>query len=171
MGCSLSSCCGESSDQNGEPSERTTLLSDPVASSGIEQRIPSDELSGSYCSSVPKKSDEQSVMNKILHETATNVIDVAALGPHAIEQNEYLERKNFYKIKVGPHLNLPWLHTGAYHKCILFDIPDPERVVASLPIGISDYNLMSKVTGAVSKAMEGLTVNHKEDLIVPFQIP
>lgn len=171
MGCLWSSCCPDSSDQNGEADERTTLLADPVGSSCSVQRFSCDEASAPFCGSLPKKDEEQSVMNKILHEAATNVIDVAALGPHPFEQNEYLERKNYYKFKLGPYLNTPWHNPESRHKCVLSDIPNPEKEVSSLPISASDYCLIEKATLGVSKALSSLAVTHKEDLIVPFMIP
>jgi len=54
----------------------------------------SDDLR--YPGSVPKPTDEQSALNKILQQTATNVIDVAALDSHNLEQHEYVERARQY---------------------------------------------------------------------------
>ncbi|BES89809.1 Late endosomal lysosomal adaptor, MAPK and MTOR activator 1 [Nesidiocoris tenuis] len=171
MGSSLSCCCGESTDTSGEADERTTLLTDPVASSGSLQWAPSDESTMQYAGSLPKRPDEQSAITKILHETATNVIDVAALRPNCMEPNEYLEKKNFYKTRLSSFLNSPWPAPGTPRKYILRDIPDPERVLSSEPVSKNNYIMMMRLAPRVTEAVRSISVNHKEDLIVPFVIP
>lgn len=55
-----------------------------------------------------------------------NVIDVAAMGAHNLEQHEYLERVKHYSIKlqaVSSRSLMP-------HKtCLLVDIPAPDKIV------------------------------------------
>ncbi|XP_046685335.1 ragulator complex protein LAMTOR1-like [Homalodisca vitripennis] len=81
------SCKEDSSSQGGEANEHTRLLVDPVSNNASSiQRVNSDDFESQYPNSLPKKTDEQSALNRILQEAATNVIDVAAMGTHNLEQ-------------------------------------------------------------------------------------
>ncbi|CAA9997506.1 unnamed protein product, partial [Nesidiocoris tenuis] len=106
---------------SGEADERTTLLTDPVASSGSLQWAPS------------------------------NVIDVAALRPNCMEPNEYLEKKNFYKTRLSSFLNSPWPAPGTPRKYILRDIPDPERVLSSEPVSKNNYIMVKLIILGIFK--------------------
>jgi hypothetical protein len=57
--------------QSGEVTERTRLLEDPVSNNTNIQRVHSDDFLARYPSSLPKTSDEQSALNRILQETAS----------------------------------------------------------------------------------------------------
>jgi hypothetical protein len=57
--------------QPGEVTERTHLLVDPVSNNTAIQRVHSDDFIARYPNSLPKRTDEQSALNRILQETAT----------------------------------------------------------------------------------------------------
>lgn len=88
------------------------------------------------------------------------MIDVAALGPHTMEQNDFLDRKELYASLLRPHLAAPWVH-GGQQKCILLDIPDPERVVSAPPISTVEYCLVSCRLNSVSDIKIHFRSSHK----------
>lgn len=91
---------------------------------------------------MPKKNDEQSALNKILHETATSVIDVSALDSHDLEQHECYERMKAYKARLNGLVK--WSPPNQY-KTLLTEVPIPEKVLASDPISESDIIMVSTV--------------------------
>lgn len=179
MGCCYS-CKEDSSVQGGEANERTHLLVDPVSNSAAIQRVHSDEFLTRYPNSLPKKTDEQSALNRILQETATNVIDVSALGPHALEQHEFLERVKLYAQRLQ-QVQLSSASTGRrgvgagniqqIAQPILADVPAPERWLAAHPLDARDLALVVGVAERAGAALADLRVEHREDLVVPFVIP
>ncbi|PNF35312.1 Ragulator complex protein LAMTOR1 [Cryptotermes secundus] len=167
MGCCYS-CKEDGSTQGGEVSERTHLLVDPVSNNTNIQRVQSDDFIGCYSSSLPKKTDEQSALNRILQETATNVIDVAALDSHNLEQHEYLDRVKHYTQKLQ---SMSRWTPPRRPPCLLVDIPAPEKLLASEPLTQQDMNLITTTVEEANAALAELRVEHKEDLVVPFRIP
>ncbi|CAH1393014.1 unnamed protein product [Nezara viridula] len=167
MGCTISDCCKNSESQSDLADERTHLLNDPVCNSSSVQRVQSDDLASHYPNSSPKGTDEQSVLNKILQETATNVIDVAALAPTNIEQNEYLERRSHYSLKLS---SLP-MQISIRRPCYLIDIAVPEKMLTPTPISTENVLLIKRASSKIKGALNDLKVYHTEDLIVPFEIP
>lgn len=167
MGCCYS-CKEDGSTQGGEVSERTHLLVDPVSNNTNIQRVQSDDFIGCYSSSLPKKTDEQSALNRILQETATNVIDVAALDSHNLEQHEYLDRVKHYTQKLQ---SMSRWTPPRRPLCLLVDIPAPEKLLASEPLTQQDMNLITTTVEEANAALAELRVEHKEDLVVPFRIP
>ncbi|CAG2061584.1 unnamed protein product, partial [Timema podura] len=138
MGCCYS-CKDDGSSQGGEANERTHLLQDPVSNNTSIQRVHSDDFIARYPNSLPKKKDEQSALNRILQETATNVIDVAALDSHNLEQHEYLDRVKHYtqKLQTGSR----WV-SSRKAPCLLVDIPAPEKLLAAEPLSWLDIKLV-----------------------------
>uniref|UniRef100_A0A224XYC6 Ragulator complex protein LAMTOR1 n=1 Tax=Panstrongylus lignarius TaxID=156445 RepID=A0A224XYC6_9HEMI len=167
MGCCLT-CCDESKSQTGDSDERTRLITDPVINSSDGQRIPSETVVSPYQQSLPSKSDEQSMLNKILQQTALNVIDISTLGPHMMEQNEYLERRSAYISKIDS-VNHLWPSSKPIHT-LMQDVPMPEKLLSEPPISADDYNFI-KLSASKIKAASVLKVTHTEDLVVPFHIP
>ncbi|CAH0387251.1 unnamed protein product [Bemisia tabaci] len=169
--CKYLSCCfscGEdSSSQAIDSNERTHLLVDPVINNTSIQRVHSDDYLPCD-SSLPKKTDEQSALNRILQETATNVIDVAALGSHNLEQHEYLERTNYYTAKLSTLAKWSFLKNPP---SLLVDIPVPEKVLSASPISSLDLDLMNIAVEKAVNALLDLKLEPGEDLVVPFRIP
>ncbi|XP_021924783.1 ragulator complex protein LAMTOR1 isoform X2 [Zootermopsis nevadensis] len=152
----------------GEVSERTHLLVDPVSNNTNIQRVQSDDFIGCYSTSLPKKTDEQSALNRILQETATNVIDVAASDSHNLEQHEYLDRVKHYTQKLQ---SMSRWTPPRRPPCLLVDIPAPEKLLAAEPLTEQDLHLITTAIEEADAALVELRVEHKEDLVVPFRIP
>ncbi|CAD6237315.1 GSCOCG00002247001-RA-CDS [Cotesia congregata] len=164
MGCCCSLFNKDSGPQGGEANERTHLLVDPVSNSTNIPHAHSDDYVNQYASSIPKKTDEQSALNRILHETAANVIDVGALDSHNLEQHEYMDRSRVYskRIETGG-VKIPQTTC-----CLLNDIPAPERILSSEPITTEDQELIKTMVRSAVEALNDVKVEHKEDLVVPF---
>ncbi|XP_059050236.1 ragulator complex protein LAMTOR1 [Achroia grisella] len=183
MGCCYSFCNKENDPQEHIVNERTHLLE--VAEQQQETPVPT-----SSTSTPPRKPDEQSALNRILHETATNVIDVGALGPYALEPGAYSERVRAYTARVaaaplggpgpgagpgqgpgpGPGPLVRALSPG--HR-LLADVPPPERsgLLARPPLTHDDKELITNAVKKAAAALSELRVEHHEDLVVPFRVP
>ncbi|KAJ2945108.1 hypothetical protein O0L34_g9164 [Tuta absoluta] len=162
MGCCYSICHKENDPQENIVNERTHLLE--VAEQ--QQETPTPAASAT---TPPRKPDEQSALNRILHETATNVIDVGALGPYALEPVQYNERVRLYTARVcaapaPPPPPAPRL---------LKDVPHAERAqLLSKPgLDMEDKEFITNSMKRVAAAISELRVEHHEELVVPFRVP
>ncbi|KAM3958344.1 ragulator complex protein LAMTOR1-like [Aphomia sociella] len=162
MGCCYSFCNKENDPQENTVNERTHLLE--VAEQQQEAPAPTTSTS-----TPPRKPDEQSALNRILHETATNVIDVGALGPYALEPGAYSERVRAYTARVAAAGPAP----AAAPPRLLADVPPPERAALLAKPGLAhqDKDLITNAVKKAAAALSELRVEHHEDLVVPFRVP
>ncbi|PIK43856.1 putative ragulator complex protein LAMTOR1 isoform X4 [Apostichopus japonicus] len=115
---------------------------------------------------LPKKGDEQSVLDEILH----TLPNVAALESRRMEQQEYLDRARQYGSRVNnlvPSTSRLQSHMLQLHNGTSM----PYSVLAAEPIPLHDINLITHTAEKMWNACEGIRVNHKEDLVVNFEIP
>uniref|UniRef100_A0A182Q4M6 Ragulator complex protein LAMTOR1 n=1 Tax=Anopheles farauti TaxID=69004 RepID=A0A182Q4M6_9DIPT len=163
------SCQEVSSAQGNEPSERTHLLADPVSNSPAVRRD-NETFTQEYPNSVPKK-DEQSALAKILQETSENIIDVAAMDTQKLEASEYNDRIKLY----NQRLQQQWSNVNhpnqVENASLLKDIPNPEPVLASVPIATDDLAMIKGMVQKANNAVSEIKVVHTENLVVPFRIP
>ncbi|XP_053688086.1 ragulator complex protein LAMTOR1 [Sabethes cyaneus] len=163
-------CQEDSSAQGSEPNERTHLLDNPVNNSPAVRRSNSEDLSQEFASSVPKK-DDVSALNKIIQDTAANVIDVAAMDIHNIEPQEYNDRVKVYSQRLAQQWNTVSHPNSAVYVGLLKDIPNPESMLASVPILPEDVNMIRDMVQKANIAVTEIKVKHTENLVVPFRIP
>ncbi|XKL65393.1 hypothetical protein PGB90_008813 [Kerria lacca] len=165
-------CCGKQDEtsQYGETNDRTQLI-DPNNDNVTIQGIQSENFYNKYIDpSFSKKSEEHSDLNKILQEMATNVIDVASLGSHSLEQHEYRERMSFYMNKMKAL-------TSSKSLCklpkvtILQDVPNPDKILVT-PSLVSDdeLNFIYSILNNVDHSLEEMKIENSEDLLIPFQV-
>ncbi|GAB0090021.1 Winged helix-like DNA-binding domain superfamily [Sergentomyia squamirostris] len=160
--------CHEShANQRSEPNERSHLLIDPVSNSPAIRQV-TDDFTSEYPSSLPKK-DEQTALSRIVQETASNIIDVAAMDMHNLEPQEYSDRVKLYSHRLAQQWsNVNHPRTGP--RGLLKDIPNPEEMLSTSPISITDLQMMRSTAQLANAAVLDIKVEHTEDLIVPFQI-
>ncbi|XP_064636133.1 ragulator complex protein LAMTOR1-like isoform X2 [Lineus longissimus] len=162
MGCCWSS---EKDDNYTDPSESERRhLIDPVSNNTQNSDNYAPQSYGAT-----QKGDEQSVLNRILHQAANNVIDVSAIDAHNMEQHEYQDRVKQYKTRVeivcsssqrlkrGP--TLP--NVGVM----------PQNVLSEPPVSLADIQFVSMTAEKALQAVRQVKVTHKEDLVVPFGVP
>ncbi|XP_058831056.1 ragulator complex protein LAMTOR1 [Topomyia yanbarensis] len=163
-------CQDDSTSQGNEPNERTHLLDNPVSSYPTVRRSNSEDLSQEFASSVPKK-DDVSALNKIIQDTAANVIDVAAMDIHNIEPQEYNDRVKVYSQRLAQQWNTVPHPNSVSHVGLLKDIPYPESMLTAVPIEPEDLSMIRSMVQKANVAVAEIKVKHTENLVVPFRIP
>lgn len=164
MGCCFSSDEDKTIGSQ-EPDERTRLL-DPNPNAAAP--IPGNQPGQTYTRE-REKGDEQSVMDRILHQNAQEVIDVAS-NETLIEQHEYHDRARQYSLRFKMVLANSGKQ-GTYKMMLPNGITTPQSVLAAPPISPAEIQLISNTSEKFSKGMRDVRVQHREDLVVSFGVP
>merc|ERR1719233_1082 len=99
-------------------------------------------MAGPYSQSIPKATDEQSALSRILHNTATDIIDISTIeNTPGIEQQDYVERA-----------------------------AQVERILASEPISHTDLAVITEIAMRMDRAVKEMEVENTEELVVPFGV-
>ncbi|XP_041358004.1 ragulator complex protein LAMTOR1-like [Gigantopelta aegis] len=163
-------CCFSNDDEKdlgvSSPNERTPLL-DPARTDHI-QPVPG-HTHGSPYEQPGKKGDDQSALNRSLHQMARDVVDVTS-DSQPLEQPEYHDRARQYSNRLNmvlsgsgrSRIHRPSLPNGT---------TVPHQVLSAPPVSLTDVQLITSVTEKVAKAMKDVKVQHREDLVVPFGVP
>ena len=168
MGCCFSDENSETY-QDQDVNETTRLLSDPV-SDGPSRHVPTYTNTPGTTTS-HQKGDEQSALNRILHNTANNVIDVGALDAQAMEQHEYMDRARQYSVRLSQAVGSMHSVRAACTRQLPVGVAAPHAVLSQPPVSPSDINLITNTNQNVAKTVKDIKVKHKEDLVVPFGVP
>ncbi|XP_028405629.1 ragulator complex protein LAMTOR1-like [Dendronephthya gigantea] len=161
MGCCFSN--DEVNGQTNKDNERTPLIKDGTGApqTTYPQAISDGptEKSGSF-----NQSDQQSMLSRILNQTANNVIDVTTVEPHSLEKGEFMERTKQYQ-----HYD----NTGSSSSRIPPDnLPPgtaaPQVVLAAEPVSKQDINLVKNFSEQNSSALRNFEVSGGEPFVVQF---
>ncbi|XP_065669236.1 ragulator complex protein LAMTOR1 [Hydra vulgaris] len=117
-------------------------------------------------SSLPSlsKTDEQSILSRILHKTAQNIIDVSAIEPHSIERSEYMEQMKNYLDKYSRiDLKLPKLPS------IPSVTNNPVSVLVVEAVPFSDIKLITEYSQTMSTALSQMKIGCKESLVAKLE--
>ncbi|GAU98585.1 hypothetical protein RvY_09712-2 [Ramazzottius varieornatus] len=168
MGNICKSCCGSDDSQNDNDgrNERDPLINGISSRpQGIEP--PSGEHSRTG-SQVLRKNDEQSALNRILHKAASNVIDVAALDTHGMENHEFTEKAKAYSQKLATAGNVQLKNRSKKRELLPDCTISIERLIAISPLPSSDIDMMIALSANAEEAYKRFAVLHTQDLIVDF---
>jgi len=155
MGC----CMGKEPKVNEPVNERSNLIRNEV---GVSSSRPINEDGTRSVSSITR-TDEQSLLNRIVHKTADEIIDVSAIEPHSMERSEFMEKMRLYQEKA----NVGNIRIQK-HKSNLPNTSTPVNVLLGESINASDIKLIMESTSSAADAIKQMEVNAKEPLIVPF---
>ncbi|GIY26977.1 hypothetical protein CDAR_380841 [Caerostris darwini] len=162
MGCCFS-CFnnGDNKSQSGEPNERTTLLGNPV-SNNISRPLFSQDFSDVASGQL---GDEQAALNKILHQTAIDIIDVSAIPTH-IEQKDFIDRVKLYQRRLATMQ----LKHAKKEICLLRDLPLPEKILSESPLLLADLKMIEDAFHDASIAHKSIEVEPQGDLVTKFGV-
>ncbi|KAL9973995.1 hypothetical protein ACROYT_G020522 [Oculina patagonica] len=161
MGCCFSS--EDDTDGQRQASERDPLLGGSSAPIANGPRSVDD--SHNHSSGPISRTDEQSLLSRILHQTAHKVIDVSSTEPHSIERTEYMERSRQYMSKLSA-VNGSTVHNPS-------DLPSgvkvPQSVLSSEPISQGDIAFAIQAAKGADASLSGFHVEHRDALVVHFE--
>lgn len=163
MGCCFSN--EESVNrQDSKANERTPLMGDGNAQSqsSYPQTISDGtrETSGSF-----NKSDQQSMLSRILNQTANNVIDVTTVEPHSLEKGEFIERaKQYQNYGNNTGNSSSRIPQGALPP----GTAAPQIVLTAEPVSVHDLNLIKEFSEETSSALKNFEVRGGEPFVVQF---
>jgi len=118
-----------------------------------------------------KKSDEQTALNRILQNTADQVIDVGALDTRSLEQRDYLDRARQYNARLALSVKPPPELTHPTNPVTRLCLPpgfSPLAVLAAPAPSARDFQFLSELTGRCVVGIDEIAVTHVEELVVPF---
>jgi len=171
MGVVWSYCCGEEgSDEYGDASERTRLISDhSPQQTFIPDLIQEDGRIPPFSTSLPKVNDELNDLQNIQHEIAGNVIDISAIDHlPVIEQNDFLEKATIYEKRisqVGARLAAKHArHSG------MAEAPDGDiiKTLSEDPIVQEDLELITEIAMRSEAETDQFKIKHEDDLVTVF---
>lgn len=169
MGC-CESCLGNSNkDYDGDGPRETDPLINPANGQTPHHQFGEPHTTPKEPIQQPKR-DEQSALSRILHKTASDTVDVSATEGRGIEQHEFHDKARQYSNRV----NMVLASSGSKRQ-LKVSLPNgvtaPQIVLASQPISLADIELITTAALKASQAMKEVRVEHKEDLVVPFNVP
>ena len=162
MGCAI---CKEGtngpSDDPYNTNEKSHLLDHDHSS--ISAIRPIDNGNHSTLSSITK-TDEQSLLSRILHQTAQNIIDVSAIEPHSMERNEYIDKIKHYQEKtLKGDFNLP--------KGKLQSVTDnPCAVLSAECVCREDVAMMLEKSRLFSEALQRVSIACQDDIVASIGV-
>lgn len=159
MGCCFSCFNGDNKSLSGEPNERTTLLGNPVSNS-INRPLFSQEFPESTSGNL---GDEQAALNKILHQTTMDIIDVSAIPTH-IEQKDYIDRVKLYQKRLVA-LHLVQVKSESL---LLKDLPFPEKILSEPSLLLADMLMMNDAIKDIQIARKSVEIEPRGDIVSKF---
>ncbi|KFD45652.1 hypothetical protein M513_13476, partial [Trichuris suis] len=164
----LCPCCNFTDD--GDFDERSKLLEGQRSSSTTTHCCPSDvQQSVKVTQSVDASQatdDEQEFLNKVLQQTASEVIDVAALESQTLEPREYVERARHYSAVLS-HLNFS-PSTKFAVPVSLQPVTSVEASISKPPLSRRSLERLDKLATQMYDTFADMKVEPVDNLVVHF---